>query len=102
MNGLERRRSFRQVHRGYGTISHKHGSQPCNLLNLSDTGALVAIHGRHDLKENDDLTLHVELDQGIISALPAKAIRAETDFIAVRYTDLSPENQTHLETALSA
>ncbi|VUD53701.1 hypothetical protein TDB9533_01887 [Thalassocella blandensis] len=97
MSSTERRISERVVHRGYGTLECKSGSESVHLVNISAKGALVALLNDHELKCGDTATLHIDLDDERTAVMNGKIAHVKNHFIGLHCAPETENDETLIQ-----
>lgn len=92
MENIENRRdNNRLYYRSYGTLSSDNNQWPAHIINISSTGALIAIICEHTLTEEAIIHLTVELLEGEDIVMHGKVLHVKDHYIGLH---CEPEKQT--------
>lgn len=94
---FERRTSERVEYRGYCTILFGDQSWMGNIVDISRTGALVAILEGYQLKRNDKVTLNVDLADGTVAMLQGRIAHIKAHFVGMECVPHSEKDTLKLE-----
>lgn len=86
-----RRGNNRLYYRSYGTLSNDHNQWPVHIINISLSGALVAIICEHTLREETAIHLTVELLEGEAIIMHGKVLHVKDHYIGLH---CEPKKQT--------
>lgn len=86
--------------RCYATLDATHESWPAHLLNISSTGALVAVLQDHTLKPDQNLTITVEFDNEPDLDLSGAIAHVKDHYIGVKCVPLSEQESKRLHMKL--
>lgn len=81
-----RRQAERYSYRGYCALRSSQASIPAHIINLSNTGALIAVLDDHKLQDLEPVQLQVELQDGEIALLSGTVIHRKAHFIGLKCT----------------
>lgn len=93
---FERRTNERYEHRGYCTIVSSDASWTGHVLNLSESGALVAVLEPHDLKADESITLNLELETGSTTILHGRVVHLRDHLLGLECSPHTDEDMQKL------
>lgn len=100
----ERRNSPRFPARTYLRVQTEKNIWDAHLLDISATGARMAVLAEHGLQKNDAVTLYFELDENEKAdkncALTGKVVHVRDHIIGVALEENQPEYQTKIRILL--
>ena len=86
-----RRDNNRLYYRSYGTLSNNNNQWPAHIINISSTGALIAIICEHTLTEGAVISLTVELLEGEDIIMHGRVLHVKDHYIGLH---CEPQKQT--------
>lgn len=86
-----RRDNDRLYYRSYGTLSSDNNQWPVHIINISPSGALIAIICEHTLTEEAIINLTVELLEGEAIIMHGKVLHVKDHYIGLH---CEPKEQT--------
>lgn len=91
----EKRKFARYPHRAYCTLSLASDVCPAYLLNISKTGALVAIIDENPVKAGDKVEITLE-DESAPIHLSGRVAHVKNHYIGVECPDMTAENHARI------
>ena len=79
----DRRRYDRKTHRGYGTLSTDNESFSIHLINLSMSGALVALLAPTDIERGQTITLTIDLENSPTASMTGTVAHIKAHFVGL-------------------
>ena len=92
----ERRKSPRHEHRGHCTVTTPRKTQSGYIINLSETGALIALLDEHSLAIEENITLTIELDEGKPLTMYGKVAHIKEHLIGLQCEPSNDEDRVNL------
>jgi len=89
-NTENRRQTERYSYRGYCALRSSQSSISAHIINLSNTGALIAVLDNHKLQDLEPVQLQIELEDGEIALLSGTVIHRKAHFIGLK---CSPDSE---------
>ncbi len=98
---MERRASERLHHRGVCTLQHNGASWSAYVINISESGALIALpEEEHPLVEGSKLKLDLKIED-TDAFFEAEVVHKKEHYLGLKYTPYSDEDSAKLAHVLS-
>jgi hypothetical protein len=95
------RRDFPRVpYRAYATLTTTSHQYPVHIVDLSFNGALAALIEPHGLTAGDDVTLNIDLEEGVPIKMMGTLAHQEQHYLGVECHSISTETQSRLRALL--
>lgn len=99
LNHNDKRKHARYPHRAYCTLTLANDACPAYLLNISKSGALVAIIDENPVKAGD--SVEITIDDSIAPIhLIGRVAHVKNHYIGIECPDLSEENHRRISTII--
>ena len=99
---IERRAGERIECRGYCTLTSAAGSWSGSVVNMSQTGALVAILQDYKLQVNENITLNIEPSSGTAAAFLGRVAHKKEHLIGLEFKLPTEDDRRKLNEFLSS
>jgi hypothetical protein len=96
----ERRDSPRVPYRAYATLTTTSHHYPVHIVDLSFNGALAALIEPHGLIAGDEVTLHIDLEEGAPIKMMGILAHQEQHYLGVECHSISTDTQSRLRALL--
>lgn len=96
----ERRDNPRVPYRAYATLTTTADQYPVHIVDLSFNGALAALIEPHGLTEGDEVTLNIDIEEGVQIKMMGTLAHQEQHYLGVECHSISSDTQSRLRELL--
>ncbi|WP_075188283.1 PilZ domain-containing protein [Teredinibacter haidensis] len=99
---FERRVNERIEYRGDCSLSVSNTTQSAYLINLSESGALIALLGDHELETNTTVTLKIHLANDDVVVTQGRVAHRKDHFVGLECKPTTKQDKARLQAFLKA
>jgi hypothetical protein len=97
----DRRRALRVQLRSHSSLTTADGGQPAHLLNLSESGALIAVIDDHQLSAGEPIALDIELPGGEVARMEGHVAHVKEHLIGLDCTPATDKDMAAIATVIA-
>lgn len=90
----------RYAHRTYGQLITASNSYSAHIINLSASGALIAILDTHDIQAGTEITLEIETDSGTIFTMKGSVTHTKEHYVGLQCEPDGTHNEARMQSVI--